>query len=173
MHLNGRQCNLVEQRLLWEASNSSDSQEVVCVLWNLTVHYRVHRSLPFVSVLNQINPFCWALPVSLRSILIIFTLSALRSLKLVFLCDMLIFNHTFLIWFCNGDIPLYMLACLCVLVTLLCVRYCIAVEQNMNDMVTFSTTSVFTRDIRLVICYHIVLFIEISGVPEIYVLFNS
>jgi len=58
VHLNGRQCNLVEQRLLWEASNSCDTQEVVYVLWNLKVRYRVHRSLPFVSLLNQINPFC-------------------------------------------------------------------------------------------------------------------
>jgi len=52
-----------------------------------------------------------------------------------------------------------MQACLCVLVTLLCVRYCIDFEQDVNDMVTFSTTSVCTRDIRLVICCHIVLFL--------------
>ena len=56
VHLNFRHCNCVEQRLLWEASSSSDSQEIVYVLWNLKAHYHVHRSLPFVSVLRQINP---------------------------------------------------------------------------------------------------------------------
>jgi uncharacterized membrane protein len=90
----------------------------------------------------------------------------------VFCVTWLIFSHTFLIWFCKGNIPLYMQACLCVYVTLLCVRYCIDIEQDMNNMVTFSTTSVCTRDIRLVICCHIVLFAEIIGDPEIYVLFN-
>jgi hypothetical protein len=88
----------------------------------------------------------------------------------VFCATRLIFDRTFLIWFCKGNIPLYMQACLRVLVTLLCVRYCIAFEKDVNDMVTFSTTSVCTRDIRLVICCHIVLLI--GGAPEIYVLFN-
>jgi hypothetical protein len=60
----------------------------------------------------------------------------------------------------------------CIHVILLCVRYCIDFEEDVNDMVTFSTTSVCTRDIRLVRCCHIVIFIQIVGAPEIYVLFN-
>jgi hypothetical protein len=38
-----------------EANSSSDSQEIPRLLWNLKVHYRVHKSLPTVLVSTQNN----------------------------------------------------------------------------------------------------------------------
>ena len=34
----------------------SASQNIPCLLWNLNVHYRFHKSLPHVFVLSQMNP---------------------------------------------------------------------------------------------------------------------
>jgi hypothetical protein len=36
----------MEQRPSWEANTFSASQEIPLILWNLEVHYHIHKSLP-------------------------------------------------------------------------------------------------------------------------------
>jgi len=46
----------MEQISSWEANWFAASQEIPRVLWNPTVHYRIHQCLTPVPILNQPDP---------------------------------------------------------------------------------------------------------------------
>jgi len=55
----------------WEDNSHLAGQGILCLLGNLKNHSHVHKDLPLVPILNQMNPVHILWPISIRSILIL------------------------------------------------------------------------------------------------------
>lgn len=55
--------NSMEQSPFWTANQFSVSRAFSCTVWNPKADHHVFKSLLFVPVLSQINPFCAPLSI--------------------------------------------------------------------------------------------------------------
>jgi len=46
----------MEQGPYWETNRHSASQEILRLLWNPVIHYRVYKDLPLAPIMSQMNP---------------------------------------------------------------------------------------------------------------------
>jgi hypothetical protein len=68
----------------WEAASHAAAQEFPNILWNLEVHYRVHKSRPLVPILSETNPVNIKHGNYLRPILILLVICFLPAFPPIF-----------------------------------------------------------------------------------------